>query len=139
MNMAYADIVVESPWVREGPPNAKTLAAYMVLRNDGDRTEVLKGVSTPAFEKVEIHRTVMEEGVATMVPQESLTIPQGQSVTLEPGGFHLMLINAKKALKEGEDVELTLRFNDGENIDIDAPVRKDPAASSQHHNHQYHD
>ena len=129
MNLAVAEVVVESPWVREGPPNAKTLAAYMVLRNDDDSAEILKGATASGFEGVEIHRTVMEEGVATMVPQESLTIPSKGSVTLAPGGLHLMLINGKKPVKTGDSVELTLRFSDGETIDVDAPVRTSPASA----------
>ncbi|CAK0751300.1 periplasmic copper chaperone A [Gammaproteobacteria bacterium] len=133
-----ADVVVESPWVREAPPTAKMLASYMVLRNNGDSVEVLKGATAKGFNQVEIHLTTVKDGVASMEAQESLSIPAQGSVSLAPGGYHLMLIEGDHPLKEGETVKLSLQFNDEKTIDVEAPVRKDATAPEGHGGHLHH-
>ncbi|RMD70852.1 MAG: copper chaperone PCu(A)C [Gammaproteobacteria bacterium] len=61
-------VEVEHPWIPEAPPNAKVLAGYMTLVNTGDAPEVLTGVESPLFQRVEMHRMVMEKGMARMEP-----------------------------------------------------------------------
>ncbi len=122
---AHQQVAVENAWVRSAPPGADVLAAYMVLKNESEETRVLSRVSSSRFESVEIHKTEMHEGMMRMIPQDSLPIPAGGSVTLGPGGFHLMLIGPKSAPKEGEEVELLLKFSNGHSQRIKAPVQAD--------------
>jgi copper(I)-binding protein len=66
----------------------------------------------------------MEDGVAKMREVEGgIPVPAGESVTLEPGGLHVMLMGLSKPLAEGETAPLTLRFESGAEIAVDAPIR----------------
>jgi hypothetical protein len=115
------------------------LASYMVLRNKGDSVEVLEDVEASGFEEVQIHRTTIHDGVASMEEQDNLPIPPQGSVELAPGGYHLMLMMGDHPLKEGEVVKLTLSFKDGKTLEIQAPVRKDATAPEGHgDDHEHH-
>lgn len=126
---------VEDAWVREAPPSAKVLAAYMHLHNMGQETATLTGASCEAVERVEIHQTIVEEGMARMVPQESLQIAPGEHINLEPGGYHLMLISPARRLSAGERVTIRLEFQDGTGQLVDTPVRKGGGGHEHHHHH----
>lgn len=131
---------VSNAWVRQGPPTAQVLAAYMTLENPGAQDIAVTGASSPQFETVEIHRTEIVDGMARMIPQERLTIPAGGSVTLEPGGLHLMLINAKQPLAADATVHIELRFDGGGSLSVDAPVRADAGMHEgmDHSHHSHH-
>ena len=132
---------VSDAWVRQGPPTAQVLAAYMTLANPGAQELVIIGASSPQFETVEIHRTEIVDGMARMIPQERLSIPAGGSVALEPGGLHLMLINAKQPLTADATVQIELRLDGGGSVSVAAPVRAadtgmhDGMDHSQHNHH----
>lgn len=137
---AQAEILnVGNAWVRQGPPTAQVLAAYMTLENPGTRDIAVIGASSPQFETVEIHRTEIVDGMARMIPQERLTIPAGGSVVLEPGGLHLMLINARQPLPADATVQIELHLDAGGSLKVDAPVRADAGMHEgmdhRHHNH----
>jgi hypothetical protein len=122
-------------WVREAPPTSRVLAAYMQIINltDGDLT--VTGVTSPDFETADLHRTVVEEGVARMLPVPELTIPAGSSVTLEPGGLHLMLFDPVRPLQEGDSVTLVLHRSDAICITLSVPVLRGTGAEHVHHRH----
>lgn len=134
---AHQQVAVHNAWVRSAPPGADVLAAYMVLHNESEETRVFTGVSSGICDRVEIHKTEMHEGMMNMIPQDSLSIPPGGSVTLEPGGFHLMLIGPKSVLKEGDEVDLLLKFSNGHSQQIKVPVKadKDKGGTMEEHGH----
>ncbi len=138
-SLALGDVTVESPWVREAPPHAEALAAYMVLKNSNSTVEVLQKVTSPAFKQVEIHQTSIHNGTASMEAQDSLSIPANGKVSLAPNGHHLMLIGAAHPLKVGDTVDLFLHFQGGKTVEVHAPVRKDAETttttklSDEHH------
>jgi hypothetical protein len=99
------------------------MAAYMTITNTSNETRAMTAVSSKLFNKVEIHRTEMHEGMAKMIPQKELIIPAGKSVSVEPGGYHLMLIDPASVPKEGEQVDMELHFDDGKTLHIKATVR----------------
>ncbi|CAK0740686.1 periplasmic copper chaperone A [Gammaproteobacteria bacterium] len=131
--LAQAEVTVMSPWVREAPPTAEISAAYMMLHNDGDTDQVLLEVTTPSFNRVEIHQTTMHDDMASMETEDSLLIPAQDGVALVPGGYHLMLIGVKKPLKVGDTVDLSLHFQGGETIEVHAPVHKDTGETIEAH------
>lgn len=137
---AHAEpLTVSGAWVREGPPTTAVLAAYMQIDNGGVQDRTLVGASSPQFETVEIHRTEIVDGVARMLPQERLVIPVGGGVTLEPGGLHLMLIQSRQPLTQGDRVTIRLRLDDGSEIPVEAEVRKAEAMGMDHdHGHHHH-
>lgn len=132
-------LTVSGAWVREGPPTTAVLAAYMQIDNGGAQDRTLVGASSPQFETVEIHRTEIVDGVARMLPQERLVIPAGGGVTLEPGGLHLMLIQSRQPLTQGDQVTIRLRLEDGTEVPVEAAVRKAEAMGMDHdHSHHHH-
>lgn len=102
-------------------------AAYMVLSNASDTPAALVGATTDVANVIELHTTAMDEsGVMRMRPVEQIDIPANGDVSLEPGGFHVMLIDLTQDLAEGDTVALTLAFADGQELAIEAPVRASP-------------
>jgi periplasmic copper chaperone A len=118
------EISVTSPWIREAPPVAEMLAAYMTISNNSKHTVQLESATSADFEMVEIHRTETHEGMSRMIKQSSLQVEGGKNVMLEPGGYHLMLMKPMQYLKAGEKVMLELHFSNGEVINVTAVVRK---------------
>ena len=99
---------------------------YLTITNDGDEDDALVGGETDRAERVEIHDTEMTDGVARMRPVEgALAIPAGETVTLEPGGTHMMLVNLTADIRLGEVVEVTLEFEQTGEVTLAVPVRLD--------------
>jgi hypothetical protein len=135
---AAADLAVRDAWVRAVPPVSPMTAGYLELANDGDRPRSLVAVRSPQFGRVELHRTVTREGVARMVPQERIQVPPGGGVALEPGSYHLMLMEPVAPLAPGDPVVLELRMADGEVLRTTARVRADGGMADDHHHHHHH-
>jgi hypothetical protein len=126
-------IQIDEPWIREAPPNARASGGFMIIKNLSAQQQILNSVASSAFEKVEIHQTVAGEGgTMKMVPQPELVIEAKSQVVLKPGSYHLMLIGAKKPLKAGDEVNLTLKFANGDEIKLTAPIRQ--SSGMNHHN-----
>jgi len=105
------DLVLERAWARATPGGAKVGGGYLTIENKGTTPDKLIGGSTPAAARVEIHEMAMNNGVMTMRPVNGgLSIPPGQSVTLAPGGYHIMMMELKGPLKKGDKVPVTLKF-----------------------------
>lgn len=131
-------IVVKNAWVREAPPVSPVLAGYMVIENHTDKNQELTYVKSSAFQKIEIHKTVHKDGMATMESQNSLNIDAERSVELKPGETHLMLINPANPLKAGDTVTFVLTFSNGSKSIVSAPVKKAGPMSSEHHQGDRH-
>ena len=135
------DVQILDPWVQAAPPNAKVLAAYLEIKNNGEKPQILISVSSPAFGQVEVHQSVMHGNMAHMEQQKELTIPPHASVTLKPGGTHFMLMDAKKPLHVGDPVPMTLTFKNGGKAAFTATVRSgqtEDMGAHQHMNHSEH-
>ena len=117
---AAPKIEVKDAWVREVPPTSKASAAYMVLENKGDQPDKLISATNNVSKVTELHETV--DGKMRRI--NAIEVPAGKSVELKPGGLHIMLINLEKPIKEGDNVELTLKFEKSGEIKITAPVKK---------------
>ncbi len=128
-----APVTVEDPWVKAAPPTARTLAAYLVLRNDGTRPWALVGVSSPDFERAMLHESRIENGMARMRHVTRLQVPPGETVRLAPGGYHLMLMGPRRPLPPGAVVELVLTWEDGSRTRVRAPVRRGHGAGGHRH------
>lgn len=98
-------------------------AVYVTLANTGRAADALVGASTDAARVVEVHETVMESGMAMMRPVQKIDVPSGGTVRLKPGGYHLMLIDLTRPLKQGEAVNVTLTFSGAGKIPVTATVR----------------
>lgn len=138
LSLAADTIAVHDAWVRAAPPGIKVLAAYMTIDNHSTNAQTLSSVSSPQFRSVEIHRTEIKDGVASMSAAPSLAIPAHGTLSFSPNSYHLMLIGTRQTLRAGDQVELRLQF-DGQPVQtVHAPVRADApsdAGMMQHHHH----
>lgn len=116
-------IVVRDAWIREPPPRSPA-AGYLVLENRGGDSVELVAVATEAAEQTEIHVMEYKDDRMTMRQVAKLQVPAGEEVALEPGGAHLMLMELRQPLRDGDEVELVLRFGDGTERRIQMPVQK---------------
>ena len=115
-------IEVQGTWARS--PADDVAAVYFVVVNDGDTADTLVGASADVTGRVEIHETVMQDGEAEMQPVESISIPAGEELAFEPGGYHVMLFDLAEPLEIGDTIALTLTFEEAGEIEIDAEVRE---------------
>jgi copper(I)-binding protein len=116
---AAQSVSVQKPWVRYLLPSVPA-AGYMVLQNNGDADLVLTGAASPACGMLMLHKSQDSSGMAMMMDVPNVTIPAHGSVTLAPGGYHLMCMQPN--MKLGDTVTMTLSFKDGANIAVAAPV-----------------
>lgn len=105
-----ATVSVSDPWIRLPPPAANVAAGYAQLHNGGG-ADRLVSASAPAFAEVQIHAMRMDGEVMRMEAlADGLPLPNGQTVALQPGGYHLMLLKPKRPLSAGQTVRVTLQF-----------------------------
>jgi len=126
---------VSQGWIPEAPPVARVMAGYLQIKNNSNHVMILKSISTNDFDRVEMHQTITNEGVASMVKQTSVEIPANGKVTFQRGGLHLMLIGPKRKLKRGDTVKITLK-TDSINTDINLLVKE--ATLDDHSAHHHH-
>lgn len=117
-------IQVDSAWVRTPPPGARMLAGYATLRNDSDADVVIVAAESERFGMVEIHESYREGERVRMRRIPELLIPAGESVTLEPGGLHLMLMRPESPVEDGELLAIDLIGRDMR-FDATFPVRRE--------------
>ena len=118
------DLVISQAWSRATPGGAKVGGGYLTIENKGTAPDRLIGVSSDAAGKVEVHEMTMSNGVMTMRPLEKgLAIEPGKTVRLAPGGYHLMLMDLKAPLKQGEKLPITLDFEKAGKVQVTLDVQ----------------
>jgi periplasmic copper chaperone A len=123
-------IHISQPWARATPKGASAAAAYMTITNNGTTPERVSCVSSDVSARCQIHTMSMDNGVMQMRPVEGgLEIKPGETVTLKPGGLHVMLESLKHPLEQGQTVKVTLKFDNAGTIDVDYPVAAIGAAA----------
>jgi copper(I)-binding protein len=128
LTYAHADglskgILVSNAWVLACPPSQTTTAAYMDIVNNSSKEAVLVSASSDIADVTELHQMSEMNGMMKMVMIPNLQIPAQGKVTLQPGGFHIMLINLKRPVNKGDIVPITLHFQDGSAMLVNALVR----------------
>jgi copper(I)-binding protein len=116
-------ISVNDPYVRAVPPVVKTSAIFMQLQNNDQVAQFLVSASTPAAATVELHTHTMDDGVMRMRRVAHVHLPPNETVSLQPGGLHIMLFDLVAPLNPGDQVPLSLTFKDGSSKEISAEVR----------------
>jgi len=131
---AWAQVSVEQPWTRATPPGAKVGAGFMQLRSAGAAERVV-GASSPVAGRVEMHITVREGEVMKMREVKAFEVPAGGTFELKPGGAHLMLMDLKRPLKQGEKVPLVLKLEKGGELKLELSVEEIGARQPAHQRH----
>ena len=126
-------LVVERPWTRATPGGAKVAGGYLTVRNTGTEPDRLIGGSLAQAGRFEIHESRLEGDVARMrhLPG-GLEIKPGQSVTLAPGGYHVMFMGLKAPLKQGDKVKGQLIFQKAGTVEVEYVVEGIGTKSSGH-------
>ena len=129
---------ISNAWVRATPPNAQVAGAFLSIENTSTKADRLLSASTDAAAKVEIHEMKMDGELMQMRQLgDGLPIPAGQTVTLKPGGIHLMLIAPKQPFAEGRKIAITLVFEQAGKRQVELNVLKqapsDTATNIHHH------
>ncbi len=120
-------VTVDHPWARATAPSAKAGGLFLTLHG-GATPDRLLSAASPVAGMVELHRTVNENGVMKMLPVEALPIEPGKKVELKPGGLHIMLMDLKRQLKQGETFPVTLTFEKAPPMTVTATIAAPGAA-----------
>jgi len=133
---ADGEIMIADPFARETPPNAQVGGAYLTIMNHGAANR-LTGVSSDAAAMVQLHNHTMDDAGVMRMRRVEGGIPVGmhETVTLAPGGLHIMLMNLVAPLRKGETLDLTLEFEDGSTVDVAVPVMEISASGPMKHDH----
>lgn len=111
------DIAIVAPWTRAAGANANG-AGFMTLTNTGSAPDRLLSAASPAARVVELHTHIREGDVMRMRPVADIPVPPGETVRLQPGGLHVMLIGLTRPLERGQQVPVTLRFEHGGEVTV---------------------
>lgn len=113
-------VEISHPWVRATPGGSTLTAAFLEIKSEkGDK---LIGAKSPVAGRAEVHTHIMDGNVMKMRRVEAIEIAQGASRIFKPMGDHIMLLDLKQPLKEGDLVKLTLTFEKAGDIEVDATV-----------------
>ena len=132
--LANPDVIkITDVWINEAPPVSMINAAYLLIANTGNQNMTLNKVSSPDYERIEIHRSVINDGRALMQMHTQLEIKANNRLQFTPGDFHLMLFNPGKLMRAGDTTSLTFHFSDGRQITVDAKVKNLKLENTHHH------
>lgn len=135
MGAMSKDMSVTGVWAR--PPLTPTGAAavYMTVVNKGQVGDRLVGVKTNEAKRAEIHTHLMADGIARMRRVDDIPVTAGGTITMKPGGFHVMLMRPSGSVKEGAEIPLTLVFEKAGEVDVMVKVRNATATDAGGHMH----
>ena len=118
------DLVISQAWSRATPSGAKIAGGYLTIANKGTAADRLVGGGGDIAGRVEVHEMAMDNGVMKMRPlDKGLAIEPGKTVKLAPGGYHLMLMDIKQPLKQGDKVPVTLEFETAGKVTVSLDVQ----------------
>ncbi|MEY4591956.1 MAG: hypothetical protein RIR18_851 [Pseudomonadota bacterium] len=115
-------ILVQEPYVRLPPPNAPVAGAFMVLKNQGNKDIKILKAESSVSRLTELHTHLHEDGMMKMRQVPYVEVKAKGQAVLAPGGLHIMLIDLKTPLKEGDVVPLSFTLDDGSRKQINAKV-----------------
>jgi hypothetical protein len=110
---AVAELDITEARIKNLPPSVPVRAGYLSIHNPAEFSVSIVSLRSDAFASVEIHRSVMQDGMMSMEPVDRLTIDSGTSLQLAPGGLHLMMMHPVEATRPGDDLEIILQLGDG--------------------------
>jgi hypothetical protein len=129
-----ANVSVTDAWARATMPGQPVSGAYMQIQSDADAR--LIGASSPAVPRVEVHEMKMDGDVMRMREVKAIDLPKGKTVSLQPGGLHLMLMNLPKPIAAGDVIPLTLEVESGgkrQSVEVKVEARAMGGGAMHHH------
>ncbi|MEJ2174950.1 MAG: copper chaperone PCu(A)C [bacterium] len=119
---ALAQVSVDQPWMRATAPGARVAGGFMTIENQGAAPDRLVAAASPVAERVELHVHVHEGGVMKMQQMQNFEVPAKGQFVLKPGGAHLMFVNIKRQINQGEKIPVTLTFEKAGELNVDYAV-----------------
>lgn len=116
-------VVLKNAWITAPPPGSNVAAAYMDISNTGRAAAKVVSVESSDFEEMMFHRTVIENGVASMQGVDFIEVTSGSPLSLEPNGLHVMAMGPERDLKAGDQVTVSFTLDNGETHTANLPVR----------------
>jgi copper(I)-binding protein len=114
---------ISAAWARATPKGASIGGGYLTITNTGSTPDTFVGGSTPISGKLEIHEMSMANGVMKMRPVSGgIVIKPGETITLKPGGYHLMFVGLKQQLQQHGQFKATLEFEKAGKVDVDFSI-----------------
>ncbi|BCB17144.1 copper chaperone PCu(A)C [Bosea sp. ANAM02] len=136
---AVGSLKIGHPWARATPPAAKVGGGYLKIENSGTAPDRLLGGTTEAAARLEIHESTFTDGIARMREKtEGVAVGPGETVELRPNAIHLMLVDLKGQLKQGDTVKASLRFERAGPVEVEFQVQgigAQPQATPGHATH----
>jgi len=127
------------PWSRATPAGAKVGGGYLSIENTGTTPDRLVSISVPFAARAEIHEMATKDGVMTMRPlEQGVEVPAGAKVEFKPGGYHIMFMELKEPLKQGEMMKGTLTFEKAGTVEVEFKVDSIAAKGSDEGAHKGH-
>lgn len=132
------DLTIGHPWTRATPGGAKVAAGYLKLTNGGQKPDRLIGASAEGAETVELHEMTVVNDIMTMRQVKGgLDVKPGETVELQPGGYHMMMTGLKAPFKEGALIKGTVTFENAGTVPVEFKVEslaaKESAGGHEHH------
>jgi len=122
-DVTVGSLKISAAWTRATPKGAPVGGGYMTITNTGSAPDRLVGGASDASKRFEIHAMSMDNGVMRMRPvKDGLEIKPGQTVKLDPGGYHIMFVGLDKPFEQGRHIKATLDFAKAGKVDIDFTV-----------------
>jgi len=134
--LVVAEVSIEGTWIREAPPVSRVQAAYGIFKNSLAHDVEIISATSPAFERIEFHETILENGLSKMQQLTSIRIPSQGKATLQPEGMHMMLFNPISPVRAGNKINIHFKFRNGYTTSSLFIVKK--ATGIDHHQHMHH-
>lgn len=132
-------IKIGHPWARATPPAAKVGGGYLKIENTGASPDRLLGGETAAAARLEIHESTFTDGIARMREKvDGVGIDPSETVELRPNAIHIMLVDLKAPLKQGDKFKATLRFEKAGPVEVEFQIQgigAQPQAAPDHATH----
>ena len=122
--LAFAELEISNPWIKNLPPSVPVRAGYMTLHNPQSKTVSIVSLSSDAFGSIEIHQTIAQDGMMRMEQVPALKIEPDSTVQLAPGGLHLMMMNPIEPTRIGDTIEILILIDDGSEQKLEMRVKK---------------
>lgn len=130
---------IKDAWIPEMPPVSRVMAGFASFVNPTAQNLEIVSITSPDFERVEMHLSEEVGGMARMIPQKSLIVQANKHLDLKHGSYHLMLFNPAKRFLAGDKINMQLTLSNGQTQSWQAEVRSSMGhGEHEHHHHHSH-
>ncbi len=131
--VTLGDLEITATFARATLPNQPVAGGFMEITNNGETDDKLVGATSAAAGRMEVHDMAMDGDVMRMREIEGgLVLPVGETVTLKPGGYHVMFMDLVGPMVAGESVEVTLTFEQAGEVTVSMPIVMRPVGGMMH-------